>query len=224
MIYKVSDFTKKFRVLIGDGSIDIPEDFIIEGLNWAFRELPMVPKLGKLFSKHYQFNLDAQGHYKWLLNSDFRRIIDFPVFNFYTSTGGEPCKLNVCYQDNDDFYNKNGLVSLKEAGKPCEYTLEQEDDGIYLVLDRPSDVPIILDYIACGVPMPVTSSDDTIEISAIAENLILSVMRVIFYEEADDFAFAGSIMDYLDNKTVVEAIQMLNRRWSAAPQAILGES
>lgn len=222
MIYKVRDFSEKFSTLVGDTSLDIPERFIIDGLNWSMQQLPLVPRLGKLFSKHYTFNLDAKGHYKWPLNGDFRRLIDIPMMNFYSSTGGEPCKINICYKDTDTFYNRNGLIDIKKPGTPCEYTIEQEGDDITLILDRPSNVPIIVDYIAYGFPKPITSMEDEIELSSIAENLILSALREVYYYEADDFNFGGAVSDYLDNKMIPEAIQALNKRWSK-DVSILGE-
>lgn len=223
MKYTVKELSIKFRMMLGDSTIDVPNDFIINGLNWAFNELPLVPKLEKLFSKHKQFNLDANNHYRWNLNDEFRRLLDIPMLNFYTSTGGEPCKLCLCHRDVIDFYDKNGLIDLKQAGKPCEYTIEREDDNVWLVLDRPSDIPIIIDYIMYGFPKPVKSMDDEIEISAIAENLILDVLRVYWLHEADDYAFAADINSYLDNKKVIEAIQALYKQWGVEERRILGE-
>ena len=226
MIYKASDIADKFQTHVGDGTLDIPNKFVIDALNWALNELPRVPKLAKIFSKHFTFQLDAKDHYRWNLNGKvFRRLLDIPIMNFYTTTGGKPCRLELCNRDNVEFYKTNGIIELKEAGRPCEYTIEQEGDNIWLVLDRPSDVPIMLDYIAYGIPNQVKDIDDTIsvDISAIAENLILDVMRVVYFHEADDFAFAADISAYLDNKKVVEAIQALNRRWGNEESIILGE-
>lgn len=223
MRYTVSEFEQKFRTLIGDGTIDLPKDFIINALNWSFNALPLVPKLSKIFSKHKQVQLDAKGHYRWNLNGDFRRLLDIPMMNFWTSTGGDICKLHVCHRDVTEFYDHNGIIKLKEPGQPCEYTIEQEDDNIWLVFDRPLDVPVIIDYIAYGIPQPVKSEDDVIEISAIAENLILDVMRTVYYHESDDFAFAADISSYLDNKKILEAIQQLNRRWGIEEPTVMGE-
>lgn len=223
MKYKVSDFENLFRTHIGDGTVDIPDDFVINALNWSFNALPLVPKLSKIFSRHKQVQLDAKDHYRWNINGDFRRLLDVPMMNFWTSTGGDICKLKVCHKDVVEFYNHNGIINLKEPGKPCEYTIEQEDDNIWLVFDRPLDVPVIVDYIAYGIPKPVKSKDDVIEISSIAENLIIDVMRTVYYHEADDFAFAADISSYLDNKKVLEAIQQLNRRWGVEEPTIVGE-
>ncbi len=185
----------------------------------------MVPRLEKLFSKHKQFNLDAKNHYKWSLSdaTGFRRISDIPMLNFYTSTGGEPCKLCICHRPVEDFYEHNGLVSLKQPGKPCEYTIEVEDDNVWLVFDRPLDVPVIVDYIAYGFPKPVENLDDEIEISAIAENLILNTMKACYLHEAEDYAFAADVTSYLDNKLILEAIQMLYKKWGTEQTRILGE-
>lgn len=223
MKYKVSDFENLFRTHIGDGTVDIPDDFVINALNWSFNALPLVPKLSKIFSRHKQVQLDAKDHYRWNINGDFRRLLDVPMMNFWTSTGGDICKLQVCHKDVVEFYNHNGIINLKEPGKPCEYTIEQEDDNVWLVFDRPLDVPVIVDYIAYGIPKPVKSKDDVIEISGIAENLIIDVMRTVYYHEADDFAFAADISSYLDNKKVLEAIQQLNRRWGVEEPTIVGE-
>lgn len=223
MIYKVSEFEKIFRTHIGDGTVDIPDGFVINALNWAFNELPRVPKLAKIFSKHKQVQLDAKGHYRWNLDGDFRRLLDIPMMNFWTSTGGDICKLPLCHKDVQEFYDKNGIIKMKQAGKPCEYTIEQEGDNIWLVFDRPLDVPVMLDYIAYGFPKPVKSPDDKIDISAIAENLIIDIMRTVYYHEADDFAFATDISNYLDNKKIVEAIQALNRRWGVEEPIVIGE-
>lgn len=223
MRYTVAEFAKKFRSLAGDETISIPNDLIINGLNWAFNSLPSVPKLELAFAKHYTEGLDAKDHYKWRLGEDFRRIADLLYLNFFTSTGGDPCPLPLCNRDNVSFYKKNGIIELKVAGTPCEYTLEREDDNTYLVLDRPSNVPIILDYIAYGYPKPVTSMEDTFECSAVIENLIISAMRRLQYMEASDYAFAGSVQDYLDNKEVIEAIQILNKRYGNETYTILGE-
>ena len=219
------DLAEKLRISIGDNTDDLPEDFIINSYNYTINALPMVPKLEKLFSKHKQFNLDAKNHYKWSLSeaTGFRRITDFPMFYFYTSTGGDPCKLCICHRPVEDFYKNNGLVSLKKPGKPCEYTIETEDDNVWLVLDRPSDVPIIVDYIAYGIPKPVSSMEDEIEISAIAENLILDVMKTCWLREASDYAFAADITSYLDNKKIIEAIQLLHRHWGNEQPRVLGE-
>ena len=223
MKYKVSDFENLFRTHIGDGTVDIPDDFVINALNWSFNALPLVPKLSKIFSRHKQVQLDAKDHYRWNINGDFRRLLDVPMMNFWTSTGGDICKLKVCHKDVVEFYNHNGIINLKEPGRPCEYTIEQEDDNVWLVFDRPLDVPVIVDYIAYGIPKPVKSKDDVIEISGIAENLIIDVMRTVYYHEADDFAFAADISSYLDNKKVLEAIQQLNRRWGVEEPTIVGE-
>lgn len=219
----VKQLAEKLRYAIGDSTMDIPNDFIINGINWTFNELPLVPKLERLFSKHKQFNLDAKDHYRWNLNDGFRRLLDIPMLNFYTSTGGDPCKICVCHKNTVDFYEKNGIINLKQPGKPCEYTLETEDDNVWLVLDRPSDVPIIIDYIMYGIPKPVESMDDEIEISAIAENLILNALKVYYLHEADDYVFAADIASYLDNKLTSEAKQALWRRWGTESHRILGE-
>lgn len=224
MKMKVSDLAKKLRLALGDGTISIEDDFIISSLNWAFNELPLVPKLSKIFSKHYTARgLDANGHYKWNLNEDFRRIIDIPMMNFCTSTGGEVCDLKICSKNTLDFYRKNGIIELKKPGTPCEYTFEVEDDNVYLVIDRPSNIPIIIDYIAYGFPKPVDSMDDEVEISAIAENLIIDIMKTYWLREADDYAFAADIRDYMDNKKVIEAEQALHRTWGASEMPVLGE-
>lgn len=223
MKYTVKEFEEIFRTHIGDGTIDLPEDFVMKALNWSFNALPMIPKLSKIFSKHKQVQLDAKDHYRWNLNGDFRRLLDIPMMNFWTSTGGDLCKLHVCHRNVKEFYDHNGIIQLKQAGKPCEYTIEQEDDNIWLVFDRPLDIPVTIDYIAYGIPKPVKSPEDVIEISAIAENLILDVMRTVYYHESDDFAFAADINSYLDNKKVLEAIQQLNRRWGVEAPTIVGE-
>lgn len=223
MKYTMKQFSDIFRTHLGDGTEDVPDEFIIHGVNWAFNAMPLVPKLEKIFSKHKTFNLDAKDHYRWDLNADFRRILDIPMMNFWTSTGGDICKLKICHEDVVEFYNHNGIPYLKEAGKPCEYTIEQEDDKVWLVFDRPLDVPIILDYIAYGIPKPVKSMDDEIEISAIAENLIIDVMMTVYYHESMDFAFSADIASYLDNKKYLEAIQALNRRWGVEEPTIVGE-
>ena len=225
MKMKVSDLAEKLRLHIGDNTDDLPADFIINAYNYTINALPMVPRLEKLFSKHKQFNLDAEHHYKWSLSdaTGFRRINDFPMLDFYTSTGGEPCKLCICHVPVEDFYAKNGLVSLKKPGTPCEYTIETEDDNVWLVLDRPSDVPIIVDYIAYGFPKPVSDMDDEIELSAIAEPLVVDVMKTLYLMEASDYAFAADVRAYLDNKKYIEAIQMLHRKWGTEAPRVLGE-
>lgn len=219
----LNDIADKFRSALGDSTLDISNDFILNAFNYCINDLPMVPKLEKLFSKHKQFNLDARNHYRWNLNDSFRRVTDIPMLNFYTSTGGEPCRLPLCHRAVKDFYDKNGLVNLKQPGTPCEYTIESEGDNVWLVLDRPSDVPIIVDYIAYGYPKPATSLDDEYEISAIAENLIVDVMRACFYREGSDFAFADNIASYLDNKKIIEAIAQLHRQWGNESPRVLGE-
>lgn len=225
MRYKVLDFAEKLRLHIGDNTEDLPEDFIINAYNYAINALPLVPRLDRLFSKHKQFNLDARHHYKWSLSdaTGFRRITDIPLLNFYTSTGGEPCKLCICHRSVEDFYEKNGLVSLKKPGTPCEYTIETEDDNVWIVLDRPSDVPIIVDFIAYGIPKPIKTMQDEIEISAIAENLILDTMKACYLHEASDYAFAADVTNYLDNKTILEAIQALYKKWGNEQIRVLGE-
>lgn len=224
MKYTVKEFSKKFRLMLGDSTMDVPDEFIIGGINWAFNDLPLVPKLEKLFTVHKTPTLDAKGHYKWNLNGNFRRLLDVPMLEFYTSTGGDICKLPLCERNVVDFYKKNGIINLKQAGRPCEYTIETEDDNVWIVLDRPSDVPIIIDYIAYGFPKPVQSMDDEIEVSAIAENLILDVLRTYWLHEADDYAFAADITSYLDNKKIIEAIQALHRRWGVEEIRVLGEA
>lgn len=223
MKIKVKDFIDEFRIFIGDETKSVPSSFIISALNWAFMELPAVPKLDRAFSRHYTKPLDARGHYKWKLNGNFQRLTNIPMLYFYTSTGGDPCPLNLCNRDAQSFYAKNGLVEKKQWGKPCEYTIEQEYDEIYLVFDRPSNVPIIVDYIAFGYPKPVKNAEDIIEISAPIKNLIFGMMQMIYFRESSDFAFAGAIQDYLDNKKLAEVIQLLNKRFGCEKKVILGE-
>lgn len=225
MKYSLKTLSEKLRNLLGDGTNDLPSDFLINAYNYTINSLPLVPRLEKLFSKHKQFNLDAKNHYKWSLSdaTGFRRISDIPMLNFYTSTGGEPCKLCLCHRPVKDFYEHNGLVGLKKPGTPCEYTIEVEDDNVWLVFDRPLDVPMIVDYIAYGFPKPVSNLDDEVEVSAIAENLILNTMKACYLHEAEDYAFAADVTSYLDNKTILEAIQMLHKKWGNEQTRILGE-
>lgn len=221
---KVRDFADKFLTLVGDESLDMPERFVIEALNWSFNELPRVPKLNKIFTKHFTTNLDAEEHYKWDLNQDFRRISDIAYISFWTSGGGQPCKLNICPKDTVTFYRRNGLPEMRESGKPCEYTIETEGDDVWLVLDKPSDIPIIVDYIAYGYPKPVKSFDDEIEISAIAENLIIGLMRTIMDYEGMDYNFAENTLQYLSNYALQQAIQELNKNWKNNLPIIVGEA
>ena len=225
MKYPLSTLAEKIRLAIGDNTVDIPSDFIINAYNYTVNALPMVPRLEKLFSKHKHFNLDAENHYKWSLSeaTGFRRISDFSLLEFYTSTGGEPCKLCICHRPVEDFYKNNGLINMKQSGRPCEYTIEFEDDNTWLVLDRPSNVPIIVDYIAYGFPKPVSSMDDEIELSSIAEPLVIDVMKTLYLMEASDYAFAADIRSYLDNKKEIEAIQMLHRQLGIEGPRVLGE-
>lgn len=222
--YTVKQFSDIFRTHLGDTTEDVPDEFIMHSINWAFNALPLVPKLEKIFSKHKTKNLDAKDHYRWNLNDNFRRIINIPMMNFWTSTGGDICRLDICHEETIEFYTHNGIPYMKESGKPCEYTIEQEDDNIWLVFDRPLDVPVIVDYIAYGIPKPVTSMSDEIDISAIAENLIIDMMMTVYYHESLDFNFSADIASYLDNKKVLEAIQQLNKNWKIAAPIIVGEA
>ena len=217
----VQEFSRKFQVLVGDSTLSIPNEFIIKGLNWSLRELPLNPKLHKIFSKHYTRNLDAKHHYRWNLNGDFRRLLDIPVLTFWTSTGGEICPIKVCHKTPEDFY-KLGIPKLMKPGKPCYYTIEQEDDNIYLVFDRPLDVPIIVDYIAYGIPKEVKAMEDTIELSALVENAILETLRTVWYRETDDLSFSQAIGNYLDNKTIPQLVQEINRRWGSDSPIVVG--
>lgn len=238
----VEEFANKFRLLAGDDSSSIPKEFIVNSINWAFNSLPSVPKLDKAFAKHYTVRLNANNHYRWKLNKDFRFISNSPIINFFTSTGGDPCPLELCYRDNTEFYKKNGLVELKISGMPCEYTLERDGDELYLVFDRPLNIPVIIDYVVWGYPKPIpgftttkmmydkelgervpVEEDVVIDISAPLENLILHTMRKVFFEEASDFAFAESIGTYLDNKMLPEVIQMINKRLNISQPIIVGE-
>lgn len=223
MKYTVKEFSDKFLSFIGDDTLDLNEPFLINAINWSFNELPRVPKLGRLFSKHFTANLDANGHYRWDLNQDFRRLNDIAFINFYSSDGGKPCPINVCHRDLTNFYKKNGLPELKEAGIPCEYTIEVEGDNVWLVLDRPSDIPLIIDYIGYGYPKPVKSMEDEIELSAIAENLMFGLMRVVKDYEGLDYAWAQGTLEYLSNYALEQAIQELNKRWKTENPIILGE-
>ena len=213
MKMKVSELADKFRTLVGDDTLDATNKFVIDALNWAFNELPLAPKLDKVFSKNYRKTLTT-GHYRWKLSDPerFRRFTDMPVFNMWTSTGGDICPLKVCAVSAEELYAKT-VPALNKPGRPCEYAIEQEDDDIYLVFDRPIDTPVILQYTAYGIPRNVTSVDDTIYISGIVENALLDIMRVVWYREADDLSFAGSAYDYLDNKYIPQITQMINKKW-----------
>lgn len=82
---------------------------------------------------------------------------------------------------------------------------------------------MIVDYVAYGFPKLASSMDDEIEVSAIAERLILDVMKTYYLHEADDYAFAADVSSYLDNKLYLEAIQSLYKRWKNEAPRVLGE-
>lgn len=232
----VSDFISKFRALVGDSSESIPNNFLIEAINLSINKVVSVPQLSRAFRKHFNTTLNAKNGHKWKLEGDFRRLADIDMLNFYSiGEGGIPCPLNLCALDVEAFYNKHGIVAMKKPGVPCEFTIEQEDDDTYLILDRPSDVPIMIDYIVYGYPAPIsdlTTIDPktkkpvptTIELSAVIENIILNSMREAYYAEAEDLAFAGATLDILSNKYIPEAIQMLNKRLGIMRPTILGEA
>lgn len=242
-----SDLINKFRALAGDDSASIPDQMLIEAINLALNKITSVPKLSKAFSKHYTVNLPSKGECKWELDGDFRRLADIPMLNFYSiGEGGDPCPLRICPLDPINFYNKHGMVNLKQPGIPCEYTIEQEDDHTYLVVDRPLDIPLMVDYIAYGYPKPIEGFTEMdmetgksvivridpetgehvpvgIEISAVVEQLILDSMREAYYAEAEDLAFSGAVLDILTNKYIPEALATLYKRFEIMPPTILGE-
>ena len=213
MKYRVSDFAAKFRNIVGDSTLDCPDKFIINAVNWAFNELPLAPKLDKVFAKNYRKTLKP-GHYRWNLtdHKDFRRLSNIPVFTLWTSDGGDLCPFKACAVTPEELY-ASSVPAMMQQGRPCKYAIEQEDDEVYLVFDRPIDTPIVLQYTAYGFPTNVTSMNDEILISAVVENALLDVMRVVWYREADDLAFAGSAYDYLDNKYIPQMTQMINKKW-----------
>lgn len=221
MKYKTKDFANKFRSLVGDSTIDVPNEFIINALNWAFSELPLAPKMDKIFSKNYRVTIPT-GHYRWKLSysKDFRRLTNLPVFQMFSSTGGNLCPMKVCPVSPQVLYSKT-VPAMNRPGTPCEYAIEQEDDDLYLVFDKPNNEPIILQYTGYGIPKMVTSMEDEIKISGIVENAILEVMRVVWYREADDLAFAGSAYDYLDNKYIPQITQMINKKWTGAEGPVI---
>lgn len=221
MIYRVNDFLDKARSLFGDTTKDAPTEFLINTINWCYNELPNIPKLNKLFSARYVANL-RRGSYRWKINRDFRSINDIIYLYFYTSKGGAPCRHKVCNLSNDEFYAKAGIVELNKPGLPCSYTIEHDGDETYLVFDRPLSVPMMVQYEVTGYPKPIESKDQKIEVSAIAENLIIALMRKLWYEESDDFAFSGAIEMYLDNKLILEAIQQLNKKYKNEMPRIMG--
>jgi hypothetical protein len=221
MRYNIEEFFDKARTLWGDTTSDVPEEFMLNTLNWCFNELPSVPKLGKLFTSHYTANL-RRGSYRWKINKDFRRVQDILWMHFYTSTGGEPCRTKICNLENAEFYARSGLVERMQPGIPCNYTIEFDGDDTYLVFDRPLSVPVIVDYCVTGYPRPVESVDEVRDISSIAENLIFTMMHKLWYEEAGDLAFSGAIENYLDNKTLQEAIFQLNKRMKNEMPRVLG--
>lgn len=233
MIKTVKDFAYQFESQVQDSTLDITTPFLIAGINWCLRDLPRNPLLAMLFSKHGQANLDAKGHYRWNLNDlfapdggdsfrGFRQILDTRLMTFWTTTGDEPCRLDVCNKRVPEFYEKNGIINLKKAGRPCEYTIERENDETYIVFDRPLNVPVIIDCIAGGILNEVKSLDDRLELSAVAENLMLEALRNVWYQGADDFAFSGAVQDYLDNKSIPEAIIVLNRNFTTETPVVLG--
>lgn len=221
MRYRISDFFTKARSLFGDTSNDCPEEFLIRALNWTFNELPTIPKLNKLFYCHYTVNL-RRGGFRWKINKEFRAINDILFMRFYLSDGGEPRVARICNKNNADFFASSGLIERKQRGLPCSYTIEQDGDDCYLVFDRPLGVPMVVDYAVTGYPKPVESPEEEREISAIAENLILALMRKLWYEEADDWALSQGVESYLDNKLVLEAIQQLNKRFKNETPRVLG--
>jgi hypothetical protein len=221
----VQDLIDKYSALVGDTLQTDPTDFVITGLNKAFNELPSYPKLDKLFEKHYQVQLAGNNEWRWNLNQDgdYRKISNIPTLTFWdNSKAGDPCKLAICNLPNGKFYERNGIIKLKTPGRPCEYTIETEDDSTYLVFDRPLDKPLFIDYVIYGYPKNVQSPDEQIALSAIAENLILEYLKYVHYQESDDFAFAGSVFDTLDNKLVPEALQQLYKPMDSDAPIIIG--
>lgn len=218
----VSDFLAETQLLFGDTTEDTPKVFLIEAMNWALRELTQTPKLSKLFTHHYMKNLGAKGHYRWDLTGEhFERISDIEYLHFWSSTGGNPCQMKICWVEPRDLYAKT-LPDVAKTGRPCNYTLETEGDKLFLVLDRPSDVPIIIDYIAYGTPKKVTELTDEVPVTSLAKNALMDLIRVKYYQEADDLAFAGAFFDTYTNKDVPELLQELYKRKKCEPNYIVG--
>ena len=69
-----------------------------------------------------------------------------------------------------------------------------------------------------------TSYDDVIDISAIAEHLMLMILSTVWLQESEDFAFSANIYDYLDNKWIPQAVQALNKQWGISKVSIVGEA
>ena len=53
---------------------------------------------------------------------------------------------------------------------------------------------------------------------------MMMALSTVWLQEAEDFSFAGNIYDYLDNKWLPEAIQILNKRWGVSKAAVVGEA
>ena len=92
------------------------------------------------------------------------------------------------------------------------------------MFDRPLNVPVIVDYIAYGTLKPIETLEDELDVSAVAENLILSVMKGVHYSESQDFSMAENILEYVDNKAYREAIQDLYHTYGVEEPTIVGEA
>ncbi len=219
MKLRFSDVIAEYRRRRGDTTDSITSEFIIDAFNWGARELARAPGIGdrillwQMTKSLAPRSKDGSPARRWDLTdySQTDTIQDITMLNIWRSTTTKPEQMrDLTFLDPDEFYSEYPKFMPYTPGIPKAMTFDSDGDTAWLALDRPSSIPLFVDYRFVAGPKPVKKPSDIVKIPSVAYNTILDFLDIYYFMEGMDYALTDPTWSNID-KAMAEIRQKVNK-------------
>ena len=220
MFITVGEFIKDVRENLEDQTGDILTTSIMAYLRSSLSRLAREPGLEDLFMYHDTLELgrmkeDGSPAAVWTINGvkedngegrPIGQIINVKSLLILKTTDCNVRQVTPCYLPYKYFRQEHPFPECLPPGDPCFFTIEQFQGTTKIMFDR-----------------PIKSERDILRIPVDYEDLLIELVKTLYYEGTSDFASSRAVEDKIDY-LVAQIREQLHRNPDALPLRTVNRS
>lgn len=231
------EFIKDLRETLEDQTGDIPTTSILADLRLALMRMAREDRLEDLFLYHDTLELgrlkeDGSPAASWTISGlraddgTAEKIGEIITVKSLLILKTEDCKVRPaepCYLPYKYFRKEHPFPECETPGDPCFFTIYQFQGTMKIIFDRPINRPYAIDMLYAAFHPRITKTTDTIRIPVDYEDLLIELVKTLYYEGTSDMSTSRAVEDKIDY-LVSQIGEMLHKNPEALPLRTLGNS
>lgn len=237
MFITVGEFIKDVRENLEDQTGDILTTSIMAYLRSSLSRLAREPGLEDLFMYHDTLELgrmkeDGSPAAVWTINGvkedngegrPIGQIINVKSLLILKTTDCNVRQVTPCYLPYKYFRQEHPFPECLPPGDPCFFTIEQFQGTTKIMFDQPINRPYAIDMVYAAFHPRIKSEKDILRIPVDYEDLLIELVKTLYYEGTSDFASSRAVEDKIDY-LVAQIREQLHRNPDALPLRTVNRS